>query len=756
MKYRGSRTQVECKKCSTPIPVPISTNQSNDQATPITQSSGVATHASVQIASPAIPSQQDVQESFEPTGIPIAAELLLGILLGVVAFVLISYFKADISRFGLVLIVSGALLALSIQYYVLHVIVRRPVTPHATRRILGVPLAMFLCISGFLTVFEVCIPNRDGICRKMIEGERPMTDDEIKVAQSNEAARRVLEQAAADAKKHELLTKNYVEKESQWNQADCLLINPGHKVIGVRVKNPRGEPEFTVVAKSDDTVQGKLSAESIMKEFWDRRIPIVAHDPQLARRVFADVDESRPLSSEYHDKMRRVWAPIRFIPNKKPVSYIEAKGGTKRFGFNLGSQERGFWFCDIVPKRQYGIYASPGVEDHEGILADLIENDIHVQQGSKPQELLDHELRREADLLDFFVMDMLRKLQGHQNQAVSLYDMRAPSIYVDDVEYDASYADVSVSELRAGLSNLNAGLREEVEKAINQYKGLGMGLDAVVDDLRKLTVGKQSEEYRRGLREVQRQQLDADIAVLRHRIKLLESFLELKKSITGEIRTRLIRTQMTLVERSPQFLKLSSREAMYRKQNTSSVQLAGLPFSDAMQAGMLDATHILLAQVRRPKDQGSYELSMRLVDARTGVILWEEQGDRRDMGLIQSQSMSMMSERKSKVLAGNWRDHTLGNEFEVTDDGENVRIKLTRSSHVREFELGAHYVNGTLKADSCFIVFNTGSGKRHPIEASIKMLSDSKCEIRHQTIQVNNYGAVYRGSYETVVLERSK
>ena len=44
---------------------------------------------------------------------------------------------------------------------------------------------------------------------------------------------------------------------------------------------------------------------------------------------------------------------------------------------------------------------------------------------------------------------------------------------------------------------------------------------------------------------------------------------------------------------------------------------------------MLDATHLLLSSIRRPHAQGTYELSMRLVDARTGRIVWEDLGDRR-------------------------------------------------------------------------------------------------------------------------------
>jgi hypothetical protein len=753
MKYRGSRTQVECKKCNTPIPVPV-TNLSNSQAAPITQSYGVVSHASVQAVTPAIPSQPNAQESFEPTGIPIAAELLLGILLGVVAFVLISYFKADISRFGLVLIVSATLLALSIQYYVLHVIVRRPVTPHATRRILGVPLAMFLCVFGFLTVFEVCIPNRDGICRKMIEGERPMTDDEMKVAQSNEAAKRVLEQASAEAKKHELLTKAKAEKESQWNQADCLLINPGHKIVGLRIKNARNSPEFRVVAKTDDVADGGVSARAIMKEFWNTRIPIIAHDASLARRVHSDVSENNLVAEEHFEQLRRVWLPICFIPESKPIMYVEAAGGRKRFGYRFDQGENGFAFCELVPRRKYSIFQSPGneVPPFQGFMIDSIDKSKHLKAGSDVQELLDHELRREADLLDYCVMDMLRRLQTHQNHATSLYDMRAPSLYVDDVELDASYADQSLAELRGVAENLSDDMKKEVQNALSNFQTSGDPVNAILTTLMKVAADRKSEDTRNNVSKTLRSKRDADLEIVRQQIGKLQRLIELKKGLTSEIRSRLVNTQITLVERSARFTHLASVEAIKRQRNKTD-QMVGISFMDAMEAGMLDATHVVMATVRAPKATGHYELSMRLVDTRTGVILWEVQGDRVVPGVVENQAASSKP-APPKDLSGQWRDPIFHNRFEIKDDGENLNVRLFQSNTVSEFELRGHHDKDAIKVDSCFITFKTGSGKRHTIEATFKRISNSKCELRYETVNVNSYGAIYRGSKETTILER--
>jgi hypothetical protein len=170
---------------------------------------------------------------------------------------------------------------------------------------------------------------------------------------------------------------------------------------------------------------------------------------------------------------------------------------------------------------------------------------------------------------------------------------------------------------------------------------------------------------------------------------------------------------------------------------------------------MLDASHVLMTSVRRPRGQGLYELSMRLVDTRTGVILWEEQGDRLVSGLRGNIFPSAGKVSRSKDLSGIWRDPVLLNQFEVTDDGENVSIKLIRSDHISEFELRGHFVDDIVRVDSCFIRFKAGN-RRHSIDATIKQITEKKYEIRHDTIAVNGYGAVYRGPRQTFIMERSE
>ena len=51
-------------------------------------------------------------------------------------------------------------------------------------------------------------------------------------------------------------------------------------------------------------------------------------------------------------------------------------------------------------------------------------------------------------------------------------------------------------------------------------------------------------------------------------------------------------------------------------------------FKQAHDANLLGVSHVLIFRVRTPQTRGMYELSMRLVDAAKGQMLWEGQGDR--------------------------------------------------------------------------------------------------------------------------------
>lgn len=51
-------------------------------------------------------------------------------------------------------------------------------------------------------------------------------------------------------------------------------------------------------------------------------------------------------------------------------------------------------------------------------------------------------------------------------------------------------------------------------------------------------------------------------------------------------------------------------------------------FKKAQESELLGISHVLLFRVRTPHSQGMYELSMRLVDVRSGRLLWEGQADR--------------------------------------------------------------------------------------------------------------------------------
>lgn len=663
MRYRGKRMEVSCKKCGHPVSVQRCTPNSIEPA---------PDHPSHAITG--------VPASSTQLSYSILADLVLGLLLGFIGIVVVSYFKEMITRPGLLAIVCVAIGLLAVQYYAfqLH---RHANFNKVLLRLLGLPALLVVVLVGFFSVLELMVPFPEGICRRIIHGP-PAPDDSLK-------RQRIAEELARleDQKKATLLSK-VNERRRLWDEADCLLVNPGHKVIGLRIRNPRTTPEYQVVAKVNEDEQGEFSPSVLIKRAWEKRMPILANDPQLARRVFNEVGESEVLAAEHYSLVKNYWQPARYVSTRKPVVYSDASTQRKRYGISHGLDQQGLYFSELIPARSEGGASPQGqyITEADPYVVERIDRTTNIQPGTVPRELLEHELREGADRLDYFLFSMLRKLQYQQQTSVSLYEMRAPSIYVDEAAADAAFADLRLEQIRKKVSQFQTDLKKEVERTVNMQD---TAISSVLEKFAGVFITANRELERQTMRAEVRELFMKELSVLRSEVRQLELLLEQQKSLDGEIRSRLIRTNMILVERSKLFLNLAARERMIRTHNDANqtVTQEGLTGAEALDAGMIDATHILLTSIRKPSAQGTYELSMRLVDARTGRILWEDIGDRRfsDVMLtpsseVRAQSEVGMEESKQKVSppSSNEPAGRSGNTGKTTSTSSGAGLSATK------------------------------------------------------------------------------
>lgn len=609
MKYRGRRTEVSCKKCGVPISVQrtiqvVPAQGLPPEPVPVTDATTVPQELSYSVVS----------------------DLVLGLLLGFIGIVVMSYFKESIAKPGLLALVCVAVGLLAVQFYAfqLH---RNVNFNKILPRLLGLPATLVLVLVGFFAVLELCVPFPEGICRRIIHGPPPI-DDTVERQQRIAEEERITQHRLMREK--EEMNAKLNERRKVWDEADCLLVNPGHKVIGLRIRNPRITPEYQVVAKVNENEQGEFEPSAIIKRAWERRMPIIAHDPQLARRVFNEFAELQVLAGEYYSSFKSYWQPARYVATRKPVVYTDANTRRKRYGISHGIDQNGLFFSELIPSRSEASPSSQGSIDgkSEAYLVERIDQSRHIQSGTSPQELLEHELREGADTLDYFLFSMLKKLQYQQQTAVSLYDMRAPSIYVDEASADDSYADQRIKDIRDKVSKFQTELKGQVERKIDFENTV---LSSMAEKLSGVLTTASRELERQNIRSEIQELYKRELGELRTEVRQLELLLEQRKSLDGEIRSRLIRTNILLVERSNTFIRLAAREQLIRTQNSANLPVTqkGLSGAEALDAGMLDATHILLTSMRKPRGTGTYELSMRLVDARTGRIIWEDLGDRR-------------------------------------------------------------------------------------------------------------------------------
>lgn len=768
-RYRGSRSVVPCPRCKAEVPIPAAmlaaTPAMNEAAAtagpalspPLPSSPSLAevlgapapttaASATVAVAPPTIAAAVPLQQvETEPAGneaVRTLADLGIGMVVAAAAFGLTSFHKEALTLPGLIGLFCGGLVLLAVKYYALQAVrPAGPGSPSVTRRILGLPATVCLLFFLSLSLVDLFGPFEQGFVNHLLVGRKvaqaQLLKDEAQQQQQEQLRLAAEEHRRAEARKKE----QFARLQQQWDQVDFILVNPGYRVVGLRAIDQRGERGFRVVAKAADTdlslFEGveqetpsapRAKAKEIISHFWKRRQPVFSFDTGLAQRVFAEVAEGDELRGENLDKVARYWEPTRFVPAKPAVAYLDAKTNLRRFGFALGQRENQLLFCDLVPERSLSRTSHDGHRELiDGFFVEPVSMVDRIKPDSLAMDLAVSDLKQQADTLDVFLMEMLRIVQQRQSQATNLSEKRAPCLYVAKVESDLTVENLTKA-MRADLEKRNLMVADELKAFLKPYEGRAVTPWEILDELRRAAMEKEKELARANLARDIRAKYEEEVEFLRRHIAAIAQLVEQERSLGGEIRKRLNRAQLVMVDRSTEFKDVLAAKVEGKKWASE-----GVSVDAALTSGLIDATHVLLTEIRSPRSGGSCELSMRLVDVSTGAIIWEDQADRRPGGnsgqtLAAAKDSDVPSNPAFTSLDGKWRNND-GDELEVKDDGQDVQVNLLRSNTAQELDVRLRrQANGSLSTVFAYIKFKNDTARRR-LELTIKPIDGERFEM---------------------------
>jgi hypothetical protein len=172
----------------------------------------------------------------------------------------------------------------------------------------------------------------------------------------------------------------------------------------------------------------------------------------------------------------------------------------------------------------------------------------------------------------------------------------------------------------------------------------------------------------------------------------------------------------------------------------------GVASKDAVTSNLVQATHLLLTDIRHPEQGGRYQVSMRLVDVLTGEILWEDQGDRQST--TGSPGDSRQVNPQQAELTGSWRSPA-GDRLEIKEDATGtLHASVTTSNGDVNFEITAHRQGPEIAVDSCIGTVGKGSDAATlHVKAQFRAVTPQSLELGGQSVTVSSRGRASAGKF---------
>jgi hypothetical protein len=538
------------------------------------------------------------------------------------------------------------------------------------------------------------------------------------VADKIEADERAAEEARVETDTAQRLASEKAVREAaelaaferaRWQRAEFVLLNPASRAVGLR-KTDRGL-EVTAVA-NDKAVTALLS------ELWKQKTPVVANHPELAKRVGDQYEPGgllRPEDTEAVVAAVRAWD---FVP-KEPKLFAYTPLGTKvpRVGHLLAEADGKYVVAGLVPRPARGAKTADPAGTY---VAEVVPRDA-VKPGSA-HAVAPGELTNVAELLQRWHYDIVGKLQQRAEAAPGL-PIR-PVVFIDDATLPSSEHDRRLAELKAQVRNFQLEKVRAVQESLKDEssselygEGYGVfmvGMLAAMEDARKQANRMRSAAVaERGYQEV--------IDDLRKEYDELVPLIEAGRLVTREVSKRFVDTGFSVVDRSK-----GAKGAYYKILGDSA--WARPDALTAVTDNLVQATHILLTEVGAAEGEGYYRVAMKLVDVRTGEIVWTDHADRIDPATPER--------LRYTDLTGTWKT-AQGDKLEVTSTKKKVALKLAGDHPLLEdFSLVADRNLDSFTVTSSMQIYKgkKAAGRAKAIPKSLQLSSPTA----RQTFQLTN------------------
>lgn len=668
----------------------------------------------------------------------------VGILLGLLTAFLLSALKPTLGRGGLALVGGLAVLAtvvLGAAYLALRWCERsfqgepaqaferlRNRSGMAFRIVGG---AALLC--GAIVVAE-CFGPDQGYFRRLTDGPVAQRPEWTPPAALQPAPQPVIHAVAKPP------TPSHDFKP--WSNVDIVVVNPAHRAVGIRNKGDLAQPEYEVVVKAaDDSVLG-------VKRFaWDSKIPIWAADPAIARKLFDEFNEGQAVLGGRRDELAAAFRPKTFVPTGGAfISYFDTVNRLKRTGHLLKDQGDAFVFADLLPQRLDVARLKDTASDALPFRTELIRRADRVQPGTEQRDLNDIALRESTDFVDYCVYGALATLQNIQANAVSERDRITPHLYVDVV------AEVRKDEL-ASIKSEIADSRDQLRIELNQAFMQEQTPMRFLNLLNRYIGERERYADRMSSQATLRRQIEEDLEALRHDRKKLQRLVAVENTLASEIRRGLIRAGIKVVERSDR-----AREILMNKVRGN--QWLRPDANTAVETNLVDATHTLMASIRKAESPGTYLVSMQLTNAWDGIILWEEVGSRTDRDPdgrpSTMRTTSASSTARGPELRGVWTTPS-GVQLAFSEYDNTIRARLVSSNVLDAFELVGQREGSTVNVTSCAITMKQDPTRSsRPVKAELTILDANRIRIGCDAIQIDRRGREIGRTFQSFELVRQR
>jgi len=512
-----------------------------------------------------------------------------------------------------------------------------------------------------------------------------------------------------------------VFEKAKWNKVEFALANPTHRLVGLRNIGTAQRPQYEVVAKADDEIVSEA-----LKFAWGNRLPVVASDPDLARRVFARYEVGNVLAREEGKLLAQMAVPRTYIPREaKIVSFVDPRTSRLRVGHMVQDLPEGFSFCDLIPVAKPDAFLAEGEPPFAppAFETEIIPLPADERNAAKFRILTTPDVKGETDLMQYGVYTLLAKLQASAKK--DLGAPKRPSIYVDRVMVESEDLHNSVQEMRGTLKNrqglsriLVDGLKEAVKDPLSDTTS---SIDRAVKNYHE----NKLIEKRLEINATQRKIMQEDNKAIAYEIERLRQSVRTCDEVTQELRHLLIRSGVSLVERSDR-----ARHVFRSFLNGEKWMGEAVNKDVAVDCGLVEATHILLMDVGMPKTRDTYRLSMRLVDVQTGEIIWEEYGDRKGVLPIE----------RSYNIRGTWSIGGPGgdSQFTMTETDGIVRMSVAKHPVYASVELEGTREGNKITVTKCVLVYKkevshppgkkpfAELGEEFPVKAELTIVNGSQ------------------------------